>query len=80
MSHNRPWGSAWRILAKGEGDDVFSAEDRGVFDELVIDQWFHLEQMSDNTWWVRVGDARIDIEIQSDGKAKVLIERGVYEE
>lgn len=26
------------------------------FDELVIDHWFHLEQMSDRVWWLGVGD------------------------
>lgn len=27
-----------------------------IFDELVIDDWFHLEQMDDRLWWLNIGD------------------------
>lgn len=49
-----------------------------VFDELVIDNFLHLEQMDDDDWWMRVGDARVAIHVQPDGSADVLIERGEY--
>lgn len=71
-------GSTWRILAK-DGDREFAAKNEGIFDELVIDHWFHLEQMTDDTWWIRVGDARIDIEVRPDGSAEVSVERDVYD-
>jgi hypothetical protein len=34
-------------------------ENQGVIDELVIDDWLHLEQMSERQWWLRIGDARV---------------------
>jgi len=70
-------GRNWRILARDGERDVKLANE-GVFDELVIDEWLHLEQMDDRKWWMRLGDARLDIEVQADGTAKVSIERGVY--
>ncbi len=70
-------GARWRIRAK-DGERTFEAENDGVFDELVVDQWLHLEQMNDDTWWMRVGDARIDIKVGPDGVAQVSVERGVY--
>lgn len=33
-------------------------------DELVIDDWLHIEQMDTRTWWMRVGN--------QDGKCKVV--------
>lgn len=70
-------GASWRIFAKN-GAREFVAANEGIFDELVIDRWLHLEQMTECTWWMRVGDARIDIEVHPDGSAKVSVERGVY--
>jgi hypothetical protein len=49
-----------------------------VFDEVVIDDWLHVEQMDDNHWWMRVGDACINVTLL-DGKAVVDIERNVYD-
>jgi hypothetical protein len=71
-------GHKWRILAKA-GDETVELEDRGVFDELVIDQWLHLEQMDERRWWMRVGDACNTIEILADGRAQVSIDRAMYE-
>ena len=70
-------GSKWRILAR-DGDREIRLENQGVFDELVIDRWFHLEQMDDRAWWMRVGDARIVVEIRSDCSADVTVERDAY--
>ncbi|MDP1827231.1 MAG: hypothetical protein Q8L48_28415 [Archangium sp.] len=72
-------GSRWRILAK-DGEREVTAQNEGVFDELVVDGWLHLEQMNENTWWMRVGDARLDIEVGPDGRAEVSVERGAYEQ
>lgn len=75
---NRP-GMKWRLLAHA-GDTPIEFENRGVFDELVVDNWLHVEQMDDDTWWLRVGDARISVRIHVDGTAEVDVERGFYEE
>lgn len=72
-------GSRWRVLAKDRGRDL-AFQDEGVFDELVVDGWLHLEQMTEDTWWMRVGDARVDIRVLKDGRAEVSIERDVYEQ
>ena len=71
-------GARWRILAR-DGEREITAENEGVFDELVIDGWLHLEQMTDDTWWMRVGDARIHIKVLPDGRPEVSIERDVNE-
>ena len=38
-----------------------------VFDELVIDDWFHLEQMDTRLWWMRVGDYHLWVRIPAKG-------------
>ena len=83
-------GSDWRIQAAGakHGDALnvsvaagaLKVQSYGIFDELVIDQWLHLEQMGPRSWWMRVGDARLSIRIDKDGQARVTVERGVYGE
>lgn len=52
----RKCGSNWRILAwnGNERVELSSKEQPGVFDELVIDDWFHLEQMDYNVWWIGI--------------------------
>lgn len=37
------------------------------FDELVIDHWFHLEQMDDRSWWIGLGNWHINVIIDSNG-------------
>lgn len=39
-----------------------------VFDELVIDDWFHLEQLDPNTWFIGIGENKAQIVIDQDGK------------
>lgn len=47
------------------------------FDELVIDDWLHLEQMSDREWWMGLGKGtsyhRVWIEVDRNGKVTVSI-------
>lgn len=46
-----------------------------VFDELVIDDWLHLEQMDDDHWWMKIGNFVINVTINEDGKPpSVMIE------
>lgn len=72
-------GGIWRMLAKDGAREV-RLQNEGVFDELVIDDWLHLEQMDERSWWMRVGDARINIVVNESGRAEVSVERGVYEQ
>jgi hypothetical protein len=70
-------GARWRILAK-DGDRKIELENQGIFDELVIDHWLHLEQMDDNSWWARIGDASIHVVIDPSGRVQLTVERNVY--
>lgn len=71
-------GTQWRVLAK-RGDEAVELENQGVLDEVVLDDWLHLEQMNENVWWMRLGDARIVVEVAPEGTVRVDIERGSYE-
>lgn len=72
-------GSEWRISAFKNGEKVEVA-DQGVLDEVVIQPWLHLEQLDEREWWMRLGDARILINIAADGQVQVDVERGYYHE
>lgn len=43
------------------------------FDELVIDSWFHLEQMSERHYWMHVGDYHINVQIDGKGQPSVSV-------
>ncbi|MFK7998883.1 MAG: hypothetical protein AB8H86_04775 [Polyangiales bacterium] len=70
-------GSKWR-LGSEEGDTTFAVANRGIFDELVVDDWLHIEQMSERVWWMRVGDARIFVELDDEGSPVLSVERDCY--
>lgn len=46
-----------------------------VFDELVIDDWLHLEQMDDRYWWLRVGDYVLWITIPRKRAVEVTVRK-----
>jgi hypothetical protein len=70
-------GSSWRVLAHAPSGKI-QLEDQGIFDELVVDDWFHIEQMDDREWVLRLGDARIHVTIAEDGSAEVDVVRGFF--
>jgi hypothetical protein len=41
------------------------------FDELVIDHWFHLEQMDDRVWWMDVAGLHITVHIDGHGLPRI---------
>lgn len=49
-----------------------------IFDEIVVDDWLHVEQMSERHWWAQVGDARVEITIDRRGQVTTSICRGEY--
>ena len=86
MSNPHP-GRKWRTkvdVVDGVNDgEVISAHSTDTaspteFDELAIDDWFHLERMDERFWWARIGDAYLMIAVHPDGRAAVTIERGQY--
>lgn len=90
---HRP-GTEWRTLAhrgvpsiRGNdmhgpaiADDSDNYPDGSIFDELVIDGWFHLEQMTDRDWWMSIRredgtDLVVNVRVGERGRARsVLVE------
>ncbi len=68
-------GHKWRIRAYGD-NELIELEKRGVFDELVVSNWFHLEQLDKKRWFIRVGDANIYVHYRNKDDVKVDILRG----
>lgn len=57
-----------------EHEVALSSEDFEMpveFDELVIDHWFHLEQMNDRDWWMRIGNWHINVHIDGNGNTSI---------
>ena len=78
MGKDNKSGLKWRLLAHLE-NRYFEVENQGSFDELVVDGWLHIEQMDANVWWMRVGDASINVTLSPDGQPVVDVERGYFE-
>jgi len=70
-------GARWRLLAQNNGQSL-EITDQGLFDELVVDDWLHIEKLDTNRWWMRLGDADIQVEIGEGGRVRVDIERGSH--
>ena len=71
-------GRQWRLLAiKPEGP--LNLENEGVFDELAVDTWLHVENLDTNLWFLRVGDARIIVTLITGEQPIVQVERGFFE-
>ncbi len=68
---------SWRLHAVA-GDKETSLSSPAGFDELVVGDWFHIERMDKNVWWMRVGDARIMVSTPAKGSPTVTIERNAY--
>lgn len=67
----KPPVDSWRL-----GTDTVKAEAPAGFDELVVGDWFHMEQMDTRFWWMRLGDVSWNIMIGRDGIVKVTWQEG----
>ena len=65
------WRAQWHRGSKREQVEV---RNDGKFDELVVDSWFHLEQMNSNFYWVRVGDHVLNVARKADSSVVVTHE------
>jgi hypothetical protein len=74
MSDSKP--THWKVRAFNDRECVTQAGE-GAVDELVIDEWFHLEEMHPDRWWMRIGDARLTI-TRTGRQIRLDIERGSY--
>lgn len=86
-------GARWRLLAHvpgGRSHDVASSRrmigpvDRTatilpgtVLDEVVIQEWLHLEQLDVGVWTLRVAGVRLEVRADRDGKPTHLFSQGV---
>ncbi len=79
-------GYSWRFSTrdrKGRPVDLTSEERRGeMYDDVVLDDWFHMEWMSRHrgvdSWWMRLGDASITVQARGPDARTLSIQRGVY--
>lgn len=71
-------GRKWRLLAQERGGRSVQVESAGQFDELVVDSWLHIEQMSPRHYWMRIGPLTVNVGLLPDGTvdAHVLREAG----
>ncbi len=79
-------GYNWRFSTrdrKREPVDLTSEDRPGeMYDDVVLDDWFHMEWLNDSrgvdTWWMRVGDASLCVEVRGKDARTFSIERGIY--
>ncbi len=69
-------GRRWRVLA-WRGPSRIELRDEGTFDELVVDDWLHIEQMTNRTWWMRIGPPgqhlTVWVTVRKDGRTRITI-------
>lgn len=73
-------GSTWRLRAEARSGESIDVGDAGVFDELVVDDWFHIEQMDARVWWFCVGNGddvrHFFVNIDRNGGARLNLTEG----
>lgn len=71
-------GVRWRTPVPGDERRVI-LDGNWEFDELVIDDWFHIEQMNERQWWLGVGNGddywHVNVTIDGRGRASVSVEK-----
>lgn len=72
-------GKRWLPPADANTGQRQYIEGAWEFDELCIDDWFHLEQMDGRDWWLGVGNGddywHLNIHIDVAGNATVSMEK-----
>jgi hypothetical protein len=66
-------GTRWRMRCY-DGESAVEMKDHGILDEVVVDDWFHLEQMDYQEWHLGLGNISIWIRIDKDGKPNIEIQ------
>lgn len=76
-------GSRWRLLVHSDngrrshtvtsepvdGADSLSLPG-ALFDELVVDEWIHIEQMDSRKWWMNIGGVTVWVRTDKQGRPK----------
>ncbi|MGH1341507.1 MAG: hypothetical protein ACRBN8_08150 [Nannocystales bacterium] len=68
----------WRAQEKTADGTTVEDSGTGLFDELAIEDFLHLEWLDDRTWFIQVGDAGITATILDKGGVEVTVVRGAY--
>lgn len=71
--HPKRCDGTWDELVVGSKVELHSTDfaEPVCFDELVLDDWFHIEQMSDRHWWMRIGPLNLDVLVRADGRREI---------
>lgn len=78
------FGKRWLPPADADTGQREYREGAWEFDELCIDDWFHIEQMSARHWWIGIGNTQngehadywhVNVNIRPDGRAEVHVEK-----
>lgn len=71
--NRRKWDETWRFSFDPDFDTrkTLTHAD-GEIDEIVMDNWLHLERMGDNQIWLAVGDTHFDVSIDPSGTVTIL--------
>lgn len=59
----------WRLADTAEPPTDLTG---AAFDELVVGHWFHMERMDNRVWWMRIGEAHINVTLDKDGTIKQI--------
>jgi len=73
-AHGRHPGAAWRFKV-GEHSQQRRIEDgydrKQLFDEIVVDDWLHVEALNARDFWVRLGNRTFNVHIAKSGVVTV---------
>lgn len=61
-------GSDPRSLGEAGEHSTVTALPNTEFDELVVGQWIHLEQMDAGRWWMNIGGVTVWVKADRDGR------------
>jgi hypothetical protein len=68
-------GSRWRFVTVYDAGKAESSSDgTSVLDEVVLDDWLHLEQLDARKWFLSVGERRMWITVRRDGSVSIVDE------
>jgi hypothetical protein len=70
------FGSRWRFQTGGSSHISITSpgSSNAVFDEFVLEDFLHIEMMSDNVYWMRVGGNTIFHIVRKNGEVSVIRE------
>ncbi|TAK27259.1 MAG: hypothetical protein EPO40_16680 [Myxococcaceae bacterium] len=71
-------GTRWRLGFDEDGQRV-EMQNRGTFDEIVVGEWLHVEEMRRGSYFVQLGGACFGVTIARDGRVTVMVQEGEIE-